>query len=105
MPWDAAQDAALLAYYRALVALRRRMGRLWRAARTTLLADDATGRYAYACTDDPRRAVVVLNLGPTPQRVTLEAVAGLEIALATDATVKRSDTTVELGPYAGAILA
>ncbi len=105
MPWGAAQDADLLEYYRALVALRRRMGRVWQAHRTTILIDDATGCYAYACADGPTHVVIVLNLGPVPLSVTLDAIGGLEIALATDASVRRSGTTVELGPFAGVILA
>jgi glycosidase len=105
MPWGAAQDADLLAFYRALVARRRSMGALWRGSRTTLLTDDANGTYAYACDDGSRRAVVVLNLYATALTTTIERASGLEVALGTDGSVRQSGTTIELGPYAGAILA
>ncbi len=109
MPWGAAQDADLLAFYQALVAVRRSMGALWRGTRTTLLTDDASGGYAYALegTSDgtSRRAVVVLNLHATPLTTAIERATGLEVALGTDGSVRQAGATIELGPYAGAILA
>jgi cyclomaltodextrinase len=104
MRWGDAQDRDLLAFYRDLVALRRRMPSLWRSTRTTLVTDDATGIYAYACRDADRAAVVVLNTGATSQRVDVAAAKGLEIGLATDGSVDVDGERVALGPYAGAIL-
>jgi glycosidase len=106
MPWGEAQDTDLLAFYRDLVAIRRRMPGLWRARRTTLMADDASGAYVVACSDGDRRAVVALNLLSVPLRVTIDAADdALGVALATDATVRLDGRTLALGPYAGAILA
>jgi len=105
MPWGAAQDAELLDFYQALIGVRRGMGDLWRSTRTTLLTDDTAGGYAYACGGDSRRAVVALNLRATPLTITIEAAAGLEVALGTDGSVRHTGTTIELGPYGGAILA
>ena len=112
MPWDVKgdlardgdQNADVLAFYRAAIRLRREAGPTWRAARRTLRADDATGVYAYACGDGPA-AVVILNSGGTSQRVDLGAeAAGRTLALATDEDVTMEGTTIELPPYAGAVL-
>ena len=61
MPWGDAQDASLLAYYRALGWMRREHSVLWRGARTTLAVDAPPGTWAYARQDGDDFVLVLLN--------------------------------------------
>lgn len=72
MVWNPAhQDRDLLAYYRWAIALRHAHPALSTGTFTTLLADDATGVYAYARTLGHDRVVVVLNNGNHPFQGTI----------------------------------
>ena len=104
MPWGAGQDTELLAFYRALIALRRASPGLWRGDRETLLADDRRALLAYRCTDGTRAAVVVLNNGPDDQRFELPDPA-LRLALTTARGVAADREVLTLPGYAGAVLA
>lgn len=113
MLWGKAQDADLLAWYRALGRLRRERPVLWRGARQTLTVDAPPGTWAYARTDGEDALVVVLNAGDTAAEVSVP-VAGLGLA---DGTHLRSllgeevyavaggRVTVGLGPVTGVALA
>jgi glycosidase len=103
MPWGDEQDGELLATYRRLIGLRRASPGLWRGERRTLLADDATGRYAYRCSDGERSAVVVLNNGPSAQRFPVPDGVD-ELAFATLAGVEVAAGGLSLPPFAGAVL-
>jgi cyclomaltodextrinase / maltogenic alpha-amylase / neopullulanase len=102
MAWGDTQDGDLLRFYRALIGLRRATPRLWRGERRTVTADDATGLFAYRCTDGEDRADIVLNVGPTTQRA--DHAAGLEVVFATDPDVTAASGTLTLAPFAGAVL-
>jgi glycosidase len=102
MPWGDGQDGELLAFFRALVALRRAVPGLWRGERATLLADDGRGLYVYRCRSGGRAAVVALNVGQAPQTVELAGV--LELALASDRAVALRGGRLELPALAGAAL-
>lgn len=90
MVWDAAQwDAALLAFYRRLIELRReatavRNGRRWR-----LHVDGDSHTYAYVCTQQPDNQitpadlVVLFNLSQTAQTLAVPTTHLLEQALST----------------------
>ncbi len=103
MLWGAAQDQALLAFYRQLIALRRRHAGLWRARRATLLADDASGLYVVCCSDDSGALVLALNNGPAAQRFIAPG-AGFELALCTTADVAYDGAWLSLPPFGGAAL-
>jgi glycosidase len=103
MPWGDEQDGELLATYRRLIGLRRASPGLWRGERRTLLADDATGRYAYRCSDGERAAVVVLNNGPSAQQFAVPDGVD-ELAFATLAGVEVAAGGLSLPPFAGAVL-
>lgn len=100
MPWDADQDADLLAFYGGLIAIRRAHPDLWRSPRETLLLDDA-GLYVVALGDDSG-AVVALNRTGEAREVTLPASA--QLALATDAGVQLAGAALALPAFAGALL-
>jgi glycosidase len=104
MAWGDDQDAELLAYYRDLIGLRRSMGARWRGERTTLITDDESGVYAFACGDGRGAALVVLNLRGEAVRTAPPGAGGRRLAIATDSTARLRDGAIELGPYAGAIL-
>jgi glycosidase len=103
MLWGAEQDAALLEYYRQLIRLRRERSALWRATRTTLLADDARGSYVYQCDTGTQRAVVVLNVSDEAQAIGLDLPGG-QLALGSEPHVAWDGARLALPPWSGAIL-
>lgn len=71
MPWGAAQDDDLYAYFWYLAHLRRDHPALWRGTRQTLHLDSAARTYAYV-RDDGREAIMVgVNLSDRPRRFTV----------------------------------
>lgn len=104
MLWSEAQDAALLDFYRRLAAFRRATGPLWRAARQTLVADDASGLYIYRCGAGAAVAIVALNNGTRPQSVPLPAGPIYRIVVASDASAALEGGTLALAPFGGAII-
>ena len=104
MPWGAAQDRDLLAFYRRLVALRHRTPGLWRAARTTLAIDDETGFYAYRCGDPAGGAIVTLNNGREPLPFRPATGGTYRLALATDPATELDGGVLVLPPFGGAVL-
>jgi glycosidase len=105
MLWGAAQDGELLDFYRGLVALRRATPGLWRGRRTTLLAGDMSGLYAYRCSAGTNAAIVALNNGSTVQRLSLPPGAALQLVLASDVAVALDGAALVLPPFGGALLA
>jgi len=112
MLWGDAQDADLLAYYRALGRMRREHPVLWRGAHQTLAVDSPPGTWAYARADGDDRIVVILNAGDTPTEVAVP-VAGLGLADGTRLrnllgeevyAVAGGQVKVGLGPVAGVAL-
>lgn len=79
MPWGAAQDQDLLAYYRRLADLRRAHPALRRGASATVYLNANAGVYAYLCRLLGDRVLVALNTGGTTARFTVP-VAALGIA-------------------------
>jgi cyclomaltodextrinase / maltogenic alpha-amylase / neopullulanase len=104
MLWGAEQDAELHDYYRRLMQLRRAHPALWRATRTTLLADDARGLYIYQCDDRMQLAVVALNVSDEPQTVELPGLPARRLVLGSEASVAWDGARVNLPSWAGAIL-
>lgn len=104
MPWGEEQDRDLLAFYRDLVAMRRRRSPAWRRPRRTLAADDRTGPYAYACGDGPDEASFVLNNGPEPASFREPVGGSHRLLLATEADVELVDELLSLPAYGGAVL-
>ncbi len=76
MLWGDAQDADLLAYYRALGRMRRERPVLWRGAHRTLAVDDPPGTWAYARGEGADAVLVILNAGEQAAEVSVP-VAGL----------------------------
>lgn len=101
MPWDARQNADVLAFYRRLGALRRATGRVWRGPRRTVALDDALGHYACVCGDD-EVWLVALNNGPRPGRIALPS-GYWSVALAT-AEAEVRGASLWLPAYGGAVL-
>jgi glycosidase len=101
MPWGEMQDSALLGWYRALVAARKRVVTPAGTAVATLPA--TTGELlALACGE----IVVVLNRSETPATVPLADLdRATRIALATDAAIRIRDDALHLPPMTGAWLA
>jgi glycosidase len=104
MPWGDGQDAALLEFYRRLIALRLGAPELWRGDRETLAADDRTGLYAYRCAGGGRAAIVALNAGAAAQRFDLPAEGPWELALASDAACALAGSALALPALGGAVL-
>jgi cyclomaltodextrinase len=112
MPWGDAQNADLLAYYRALGRIRREHPALWRGARTTLAVDTPPGTWAYARVDGDDFVLVILNVGQEPAEVSIP-VSGLGLADGTRLqnllgeevyAVVRGHVKVGLGPVSGVAL-
>ena len=108
MRWGDEQDADLLAFYRALVALRRESPAAWRGERRALVVDDARGLLAYACGPPGLEAAtgyaVALNNSPRAASVDLAIGRKVELLLASDAAASLSadPAQLHLPPYAGA---
>ena len=105
MPWGTEQDGDLLAFYGALIGARRSSPARWGTARTTLIADDASGILAYRCGSGADARIVVLGTSAVPARreVPLEGAWHVELATDPDTTAIRG-TDVALGAFGGAIL-
>jgi glycosidase len=102
MLWGDAQDRDLLAFYRALGALRRATAPVWRGERRTVALDDARGLYAYRCAAPAGEWLVALNNGPAAVRVSLPA-GPWALALATD-DAALGPGSLALPAYGGAAL-
>lgn len=100
MLWGDQQDQELLAFYTALIRLRRAGTPTWYEQRETLLVDDDQGLLAYAC----GRYAVVLNNSPQPRTVRLPGYAGMEIVLATEPDIAWSDRRLLLPAFSGVCL-
>ena len=96
MLWGDAQDRALLAFYRALIALRRATRAVWTLPREIILLDDARGVYAYRC----GAYAVYLNNSTAPVTVACHAQT---LALTTDTDAALNENFLTLPPYAGAV--
>jgi glycosidase len=108
MLWGEDQDAALLAFYRALVRLRRDLAAAWSQPRRTVLVDDERNVYAYTCGP----YLVALNNQERPAEICLPDAAGhpgfsataeLLLATAAGAALDAADGQLSLPPYGGAI--
>ena len=102
MVWGDEQDADLLAFYRALTAVRRARPKLWRGARTTLAAGD--DHFVVEVSDAAERVVVGINRGSTPVR--MEGAAGLRVVLSTSPSgslVSGDSGALILPPMSGAL--
>jgi glycosidase len=101
MPWGEMQDSALLGWYRALVAARKRV--VTPAGTAVAMLPATTGELlALACGE----IVVVLNRSETPATVPLADLdRATRIALATDAAIRIRDDALHLPPMTGAWLA
>ena len=74
MVWDQKRwDRTSLAFYKALLEVRRKHSVLRRGDYQTVLADDASGAFAYQRVIANERAIVVFNRSNRPLRVTLPA--------------------------------
>lgn len=105
MVWGEQQDAALLAFYRRLCALRTREAALRRGSRQTLLADERV--FAYRRAHDSTGAVTVLNISGEAVEVVLPgAESTLQLATDSDCTVRAEAGGVRLSlpPYGGVLL-
>jgi glycosidase len=103
MPWGAAQDTDLLAFYQVLVALRRAAPEVWRGERSTLRADHEAGAYVYRCAAGEQAAVVALNSSSAPVAVTLPPERSYWIGLASGAAALQGNKLL-LEPLGGAVL-
>ncbi|MEA2515558.1 MAG: cyclomaltodextrinase / maltogenic alpha-amylase / neopullulanase [Thermomicrobiales bacterium] len=100
MPWGAAQDGDLLAYYRTLVAMRRARPTLWQGERTTLAADRD---YLLAgLTDGRSRGLIAINRSSSPYR--FDVPVGLSLAIATESRDVGADGSMTLSAMSGAVL-
>jgi cyclomaltodextrinase / maltogenic alpha-amylase / neopullulanase len=101
MPWDEAQDMALLTFYRDLVHLRRATGPAWSLPRRPLLIDDARCLYVYAC---GAYLVALNNQAASAELPQPPAARPAELLFHTDTAVNLNETGVlKLGAYAGAV--
>jgi len=74
MPWEAEKwDQDLLALYRHLIALRKKLKPLRHGYFQPLYTDDKASVYAFARRLEKERVIVILNAGDDPQTVTLNA--------------------------------
>ncbi len=103
MLWGAEQDGELLAFYRALIALRRDEPALRHGQRRTLQADAEV--LVYAREGVGTGLITALNLGQEARSVNLPAGAYLRLATDAGSTVTPSPqaTLVTLPPLSGAV--
>jgi glycosidase len=104
MPWGDTQNRELLDFYRRLVGMRRATAPLWRGVRRTLIADDRSGLYVYACGDGTREAIVAMNNGGDAQRFRLASGHAYRLSVASDGAVALDGDALTLAPFAGAVL-
>ncbi len=112
MPWGEAQDADLLAFYRALGTMRREHPVLHGGRRLTLSMDAPQGTWAYARTDGEDVILVALNATEEPTEISIP-VAGLGLADGTrlrgllsagEYAAVGGVVTANLAPVSGAVL-
>ncbi len=70
------QDRALLEFYKRVIALRMTHTPLRRGTMAPLMTDDRRGIYAFLREDGKKAAVVILNTGEKPRRLSIAAPAG-----------------------------
>jgi glycosidase len=73
MPWGAAQDQALLAFFKTLIAFRRHHSALQHGTLRTVRLDEAKGLWLAERTTDTDQVLLAVNAGETEQRVPLPA--------------------------------
>jgi cyclomaltodextrinase len=103
MLWGDEQDRSVLAFYRKLIALRRRTQAVWRLSHTALIIDDESGIYAYA--NEPY--TVILNNSPHARVLPMKRLhmsAGATAVLATDPALALRGERLSLPPFAGAVM-
>lgn len=98
MLWGSRQNAALLDFYRRLIALRHAQPALRRGARQTFFADADALLYTRTMGND--QLTVALNLASQPRALTLPGAATL---LLSTHPLASAGSTVELPPYTGAV--
>jgi len=120
MPWDQrAWDHDLLAFYRALIRLRRTRAATRQGARRTVHLDAATGTYAYVCSltteaaeayESDGAVLVVFNLSETERTIPLPPNDGsytclLSTGAPPQARTAAGRTVVTIAPRTGVVLA
>ena len=96
MLWGTAQDNALLAFYRELIALRRQTIEVWSLPRETVLIDDARRLFVYRC----GAYTVFLNNSAAPATIECQSLA---LVLTTDAAATLHANQLHLPPFGGAV--
>jgi alpha-amylase len=71
MPWGDAQDGELLAFFRQLIAFRRRHPALSRGQVETLHVDDGQGVWLARRTWNDDQVIIAVNAGDTPAGIAL----------------------------------
>ncbi len=106
MLWDEAQDTELLAFYRALIALRRASFALRRGTRRTLLATEQA--LVYERRGAGETLVVALNVGTEALSVPVTPGARLRLTsgpgCAASPSSQKEQATLTLPPLTGAVL-
>jgi glycosidase len=100
MPWGAAQDGDLLAYFRTLVAMRRARPTLWQGERTTLAAD--RDHLLVGLADGRGRGLIAINRSSSPYR--FDVPVGLSLAIATESRDVGADGSMTLSAMSGVVL-
>lgn len=110
MLWDAEQDASLLAFYKQLIALRRKTSDLWQQPRQAWLLDNVNRLYGYECgeyaiTLNANSQEITLFLPDDWQYASSTLVRSPQLILTTDSTIIWNDQTNQLSlpPFAGAV--
>ncbi|MGA9380405.1 MAG: glycoside hydrolase family 13 protein [Phormidium sp.] len=110
MLWDAEQDASLLAFYKQLIALRRKTPNLWQQPRQAWLLDNVNRLYGYECgeyaiTLNANSQEITLFLPDDWQYASSTLVRSPQLILTTDSTIIWNDQTNQLSlpPFAGAV--
>ena len=103
MLWDTEQDTSLLAFYKQLIALRRKTPDLWQQPRQTWLLDDTNRVYGYECGE------YAIALNANAQDFTLSLPKhwrSPQLILTTDSTILWNPQTHQLNlpPFAGVVL-
>lgn len=104
MPWGNGQNQELLTFYRQLARMRHATVALWRGTRQTIVADDRSGLYVYACSDGRREAIVALNNSGEPGRFQLSGRQPAHVIVASDAAITLEGAMLTLTPFGGAVL-
>jgi cyclomaltodextrinase len=123
MVWGDGQDRTLLAFYRDLIALRRRTTEVWSLPRETVLVDDERGQFAYRCgaytvyLNNSAAAATIACQSAELSRSENQAEAAsippesrawepvpLSLVLATDAAATLRAIELHLPPFGGAVI-